>query len=192
MSNWFRANRSQLGLAGLALGVLLLLAVMTLSATPAAAAPQLQGDKPSDDTCLACHQQEGMTRSIWGTTCSTHHQCRKIRGLRPRNRKNCLCRLPYKHYRVSASRSDCEQLRAIFRWRCIPLVRNATLSNIKKHWIAFINKPWQLAIQMRLFAQTATTLTPKPASPIKSTGKLLLGARLGRSANLRQMPQHNL
>src|SRR6266545_2366952 len=66
MSNWFRANRSQLGLAGLALGVLLLLAVMTWSATPAAAAPQLQGEKSSDDTCLACHQQEGMTAQIGG------------------------------------------------------------------------------------------------------------------------------
>ena len=44
MRKWFKANRSQLGLAGLALGVLLLLVVMTLSATPAAAAPQLQGE----------------------------------------------------------------------------------------------------------------------------------------------------
>jgi predicted CXXCH cytochrome family protein len=66
MRNWFRANRSQLGLAGLALGVLLLLAAMTWSATPAAAAPQVQGEKPSDDTCLACHQQAGMTAQIGG------------------------------------------------------------------------------------------------------------------------------
>jgi len=64
MINWFKANRSQLGLAGLVLGVFLLLAIVTWSATPAAAAPQLQGEKPSDDTCLACHQQAGMTTQI--------------------------------------------------------------------------------------------------------------------------------
>jgi mono/diheme cytochrome c family protein len=66
MTNWFGANRSQVGLAGLVLGIFLLLAVITFSATPAAAAPQLQGEKPSDDTCLACHQQEGMTAQIGG------------------------------------------------------------------------------------------------------------------------------
>lgn len=66
MRNRFKANRSQLGLAGLVLGAFLLLAVMTLSARPAAAAPQLQSDKPPDETCLACHQQEGMTTQIGG------------------------------------------------------------------------------------------------------------------------------
>lgn len=66
MSKWFRAHRLQFGLTGLALGVFLLLAVMTLLVTPVAAAPQLQGDKPSDETCLACHQQGGMTVQIGG------------------------------------------------------------------------------------------------------------------------------
>ena len=66
MRNRFRANRSQLGLAGLVLGVFFLLALMTLSAGPAAAAPPLQGEKPPDETCLACHQQEGMTAQIGG------------------------------------------------------------------------------------------------------------------------------
>jgi predicted CXXCH cytochrome family protein len=47
-----------------ALGVFLLLAAMTLSVTPVAAAPHLQGDTPTDETCLACHQQEGMTAQI--------------------------------------------------------------------------------------------------------------------------------
>ena len=66
MRNWFRANRKQVGLAGLVLGVVLLLAVMTLPATPAAAAARVQGEPPSNDTCLACHQQEGMTAQIGG------------------------------------------------------------------------------------------------------------------------------
>jgi hypothetical protein len=66
MLNWFRANRSQLGLAGLMLGVFLPLATKTLSATPDAVISQLQGDKPSNETCLACHQQEGVTAQIGG------------------------------------------------------------------------------------------------------------------------------
>ena len=84
MRDWLRANRSQLGLAGFALGILLILAVMTLPATPAAAATQLQGDKPSDDTCLACHQQEGMTAQIGGQpvplTISADHFAASVHG----------------------------------------------------------------------------------------------------------------
>ena len=52
MSKWFGANRLQLGLASLALGVFLLLVVATLSVTPVEAAPQPQEDKPSDETCF--------------------------------------------------------------------------------------------------------------------------------------------
>jgi len=66
MSKWFRAHRSQFGLAGLALGFSLLLVIMSLSAAPVAAAPPAQGDKPTDETCLACHQQAGMTVQIGG------------------------------------------------------------------------------------------------------------------------------
>lgn len=66
MTNWCKTSRSQLGFAGLVLGVFLLLTVMTLSASPAVAAPPAQGDGPSDEECLACHQQEGMTAQIGG------------------------------------------------------------------------------------------------------------------------------
>jgi nitrate/TMAO reductase-like tetraheme cytochrome c subunit len=67
MSKWFKAHTWQYGLVGLALGLLILLVTLTFSeATTAAAAPQLQGDKPSDETCLACHQQEGMSTQIGG------------------------------------------------------------------------------------------------------------------------------
>jgi nitrate/TMAO reductase-like tetraheme cytochrome c subunit len=49
------------------LGVLLILAVILFSgAENAAAAPQQQGETPSDEACLACHQQEGMTTEIGG------------------------------------------------------------------------------------------------------------------------------
>ncbi|RPI90494.1 MAG: ammonia-forming cytochrome c nitrite reductase subunit c552, partial [Chloroflexi bacterium] len=66
MRNWFKANRSQLGLTGLAFGVLLLLIVMVLMAKPVAAAPQSQDEQPTDESCLACHQQEGMTAQVGG------------------------------------------------------------------------------------------------------------------------------
>src|SRR5215208_2238929 len=66
MSNWFRAKRSQLGLAGLVLGGFLLFVVSIFSVTPAAAAPPPQGDQPTDEVCLACHQQEGLTAPIGG------------------------------------------------------------------------------------------------------------------------------
>ncbi|RPJ26809.1 MAG: ammonia-forming cytochrome c nitrite reductase subunit c552 [Chloroflexi bacterium] len=66
MRNWFKAKRPQLGLTGLVLGALLLLIVMTLSTIPVAAAPQSQDEPPTDETCLACHQQEGMTAQIGG------------------------------------------------------------------------------------------------------------------------------
>ncbi len=67
MNKWFRVHTFQLGLAGLALGVLLLLVVVAFSqSTSVLAAPQLQGEAPSNEVCLACHQQQGMTAQIGG------------------------------------------------------------------------------------------------------------------------------
>src|SRR5512134_3936951 len=66
MRKWFRVNGAHFGLAGMAVGMFLLLLVLVLSATPAEAAPQSQGDQPTDESCLGCHQQEGMTAQIGG------------------------------------------------------------------------------------------------------------------------------
>jgi len=66
MRNWLKVSGQHFGLAGIALGGFLLLLVLVLSATPAEAAPQPQGDQPTDEACLACHQQEGMTAQIGG------------------------------------------------------------------------------------------------------------------------------
>src|SRR5512138_2736753 len=66
MSNWFNANKARAGLAGLVLGVFLLFMVMAWSIKPVAAAPRSQGGGPTNETCLACHQQEGMTAQIGG------------------------------------------------------------------------------------------------------------------------------
>jgi len=66
MSKWFRDHALQIGLAGIALGVFILLLVFIFPASSVSAAPLPQGEKPSDETCLACHQQEGMTTQIGG------------------------------------------------------------------------------------------------------------------------------
>jgi nitrate/TMAO reductase-like tetraheme cytochrome c subunit len=66
MRTWFKVYGSQVGLVGIAFGFLLLFVLMTLSATPVFAASPVQGDKPPDEVCLACHQQEGMSTQIGG------------------------------------------------------------------------------------------------------------------------------
>jgi len=67
MSKWLKAHTLQFGLTGMVLGVFLLLVATTFTGTTSAvAAPEIQGDKPSDETCLACHQQQGMTTQIGG------------------------------------------------------------------------------------------------------------------------------
>jgi hypothetical protein len=48
------------------LGIGLVLFIFALLATPVQAAPGYQGDKPSDDMCLACHQQENIKVTIGG------------------------------------------------------------------------------------------------------------------------------
>ena len=66
MTKWYRTHTWQLGLAGLAMGVVIVLAAMTVSSTgTVAAAPQLQ-EEPSNESCLFCHQEEGMTTEIGG------------------------------------------------------------------------------------------------------------------------------
>ena len=67
MRTWLKAHTMQTGLLSLILGTCFLIIVVALSATtPAQAAAQPQTGKPSNDTCLACHQQQGMTTQIGG------------------------------------------------------------------------------------------------------------------------------
>ncbi len=65
MRIWFKTHALQIGLTCISLGFLLL-AVTTFSTTSVSAAPTFQEDKPSDETCLACHQQEGLSAQIGG------------------------------------------------------------------------------------------------------------------------------
>lgn len=66
MSKRIKAHALEYGLIGLALGVLFLLVAMTLSTTSVSAAPFPQNEKPSDESCLFCHQEQGMTTEIGG------------------------------------------------------------------------------------------------------------------------------
>lgn len=68
MKLWIKRHTLQFGLGGISLGVFLLLAVMTQPTTPVSAAPLAQGEKPSNEICLACHQNEGMSAQFGGQT----------------------------------------------------------------------------------------------------------------------------
>ncbi|HEU0292673.1 MAG TPA: cytochrome c3 family protein [Anaerolineales bacterium] len=65
MKIWIKGHALQVGLASISLGVFLLLVVMTLPTTPVSAAPLTQ-EEISNDTCLFCHQQQGLTTEIGG------------------------------------------------------------------------------------------------------------------------------
>lgn len=67
MSNVIKAHKLQLGLVGIVLGILILLFAATLlPTTSVSAAPLPQREQPSDETCLFCHQKEGMSVEIGG------------------------------------------------------------------------------------------------------------------------------
>lgn len=66
MRYWLKAHTPQLGLASLLCGGFLLLLTLTLSIKPVAAAPHSQEDQPTNESCLGCHQQQGMTADIGG------------------------------------------------------------------------------------------------------------------------------
>ncbi len=74
MKKWMKRFTWPVGLIVISLGIFLALLIMTLPATPAAAAapaaPLAQGDKPSNETCLACHQSEGMNVQFGGQAVS--------------------------------------------------------------------------------------------------------------------------
>jgi nitrate/TMAO reductase-like tetraheme cytochrome c subunit len=67
MSKWNKAHKLQFGLIGLAAGILILVAVTIFSsATSVSAAPLPQREKPSNETCLFCHQDQALSVEIGG------------------------------------------------------------------------------------------------------------------------------
>ena len=67
MNNWIKRHALQFGLAGISLGVLLLLVILILPTTSVSAAPPAQEDI-SNETCLFCHKEVGMSTQIGGQT----------------------------------------------------------------------------------------------------------------------------
>lgn len=69
MSKWINAHKIQFGLGLLAVGAFLLFAMVALSATTSVSAAPLPQDRtPSNETCLFCHGEEGLTTEIGGQT----------------------------------------------------------------------------------------------------------------------------
>lgn len=67
MNNWFKMHTHQIGLVGITLGVFLVLSVLTfLQPRAVQAAPRHQGTTPSNETCLFCHKEAGMSVDIGG------------------------------------------------------------------------------------------------------------------------------
>lgn len=67
MSKRFKMHTHQFGLVGIALGVFLVLSVLAFSQPRVVeAAPQNQGTAPSNETCLFCHKEAGMSVEIGG------------------------------------------------------------------------------------------------------------------------------
>lgn len=177
MRIWFKASRLQLGLAGLVLAVFLLLIVMVTSVRPAVAAPKLQDNKPSDETCLACHQQEGMTAQIGGQplpiTISAEKFSASVHGTEKVACVDCHTNITgFPHPQVvAASPRDfslqmyptCEQ--------CHVEQYQKTLDSVHQHAMASGNKNAAVCTDCHN-PHTQTRLTDK------KTGQLLLGARL--------------
>lgn len=177
MRIWFKASRLQLGLAGLVLAVFLLLIVMVTSVRPAVAAPKLQDNKPSDETCLACHQQEGMTAQIGGQplpiTISAEKFSASVHGSEKVSCVDCHTNITgFPHPQVvAASPRDfslqmyptCEQ--------CHVEQYQKTLDSVHQHAMASGNKNAAVCTDCHN-PHTQTRLTDK------KTGQLLLGARL--------------
>jgi len=66
MNKWIKRNTLPVGLVCISLGIFLLLLVITLPSTPVSAAPLAQGEKLTNEDCLACHQNESMTTQVGG------------------------------------------------------------------------------------------------------------------------------
>jgi nitrate/TMAO reductase-like tetraheme cytochrome c subunit len=180
MSNWFKANRSQAGLAGLVLGVFLLLVVgvMALSATPVVAAPQSQGEKPTDETCLACHQQEGMTAQIGGQplpiTIDREKFSVSVHGTEKVACVDChtnITGFPHPEVMASSPRDFSLKLYPTCQ-QCHAEQYQKTLDSVHQRALAAGNTSAAVCTDCHN-PHTQTRLTDK------DTGKLLLGARLG-------------
>lgn len=67
MNKWFKVHTFQCGLVSIALGAWVILSVLVFSQPrPVAAAAQFQGTAPGNESCLFCHQEQGLSTEIGG------------------------------------------------------------------------------------------------------------------------------
>ena len=177
MRKWFRASRLQVGLAGLALGVFLLFGVMFFSTTPAAAAPSSQSEPPTDETCLACHQQPGMTAQVGGqplpVTIDPAKFAASVHGTEQVACVDChsnITGFPHPQVIAGSPRDFSLQLYPICQ-QCHTEQYAKTLDSVHQRAFAAGNKNAAVCTDCHN-PHTQTRLTDK------STGHLLLGARL--------------
>jgi nitrate/TMAO reductase-like tetraheme cytochrome c subunit len=177
MRKWFRVNGSQLGSAGLVCGVFLLLVVMVLSVTPADAAPPSQGDPPTNEACLACHQQEGMTVQIGGQpipiTISPEKFSASVHGTENIACVDChtnITGFPHPQVIASSQRDFSLQLYPTCQ-KCHLEQYAKTLDSVHQRALAAGNANAAVCTDCHN-PHTQMRLTDK------NTGKLLLGARL--------------
>jgi len=168
----------QIGLLSLILGTCFLIIVVALSATtPAQAAPLPQAGKPSNDTCLACHQQQGMTTQIGGQplplTIDSQKFQESVHGTESIACVDCHTNITgFPHPQVTASSTrdfslemypTCEQ--------CHKDQYQKVLDSVHQKALAAGNTNAAVCTDCHN-PHTQTRLTDK------TTGKLLLGARL--------------
>src|SRR5215216_1411213 len=178
MRKWLRANGSPLGLVGLVLGAFLLLVVLVLAATPAEAAPQVQGEQPpNNEACLACHQEEGMTTQIGGEsvplTIDSGAFEASVHGTEDIACVDCHTNITgFPHPQVVAgSRRDFSLQLYPTCQQCHVEQYAKTLDSVHQHAFAAGNKSAAVCTDCHN-PHTQTRLTNK------DTGALLLGARL--------------
>jgi nitrate/TMAO reductase-like tetraheme cytochrome c subunit len=177
MRNWFKTNKLQLAWIGLVSGVLLVLTVMILIATPVAAAPQPQGEQPTDETCLACHQQEGMTAQVGGQplaiTIDPEKFSASVHGTEKIACVDChtnITGFPHPEVTASSTRDFSLELYPTCQ-ECHLEQYEKTLDSVHQRAIAAGNTNAAVCTDCHN-PHTQTRLTDK------DTGKLLLGARL--------------
>ena len=177
MRNWFKASRRQLGLSGLVLGGILLVVAIAMSGKPAAAAPSLQDGKPSDETCLACHQQQGMTAQIGGQplpiTIDPTKFSASVHGTEKVACVDChtdITGFPHPEVTAASPRDFSLQMYPTCQ-QCHSEQYSKTLDSVHQQALAAGNKNAAVCTDCHN-PHTQTRLTDK------NTGQLLLGARL--------------
>lgn len=177
MKNWLRAARPQLGLVGLVLGIFVLLVVMALFTSPVQAAPPAQDDQPSDEACLACHQQEGMTAEVGGqplpVTIDPEKFSASVHGTEDIACVDCHTNITgFPHPKVTASSPR------DFSLELYPTCQQCHLEQYEKTLDSVHQRALAAGNENAAVCTDCHNPHTQPRLTNKDTGELLLGARL--------------